>query len=96
MATQATSLKLPAELKARVEALAKRRGTSAHAFMTEAIARETERAERYAEFLDEAHLADRDFERTGVYYDANEVFEYLTSRIGRAATRRPKPRKWRR
>jgi len=94
MATQATSLKLPAELKARVEAVAKRTGTSAHAFMTEAIARETARAERYAEFLDEARQADRDFERTGAYYDANDVFEYLTARIDKAATRKPKPRKW--
>lgn len=96
MAIHATSLKLPADLKARVEAAAKRAGTSAHAFMMEAIARETSRAERYAEFLDEAKQADADFERTGTYFESDEVFDYLTARIGGTPARRPRPKKWRR
>ena len=37
MPTIATSLKLPAELKARVDALAEAAGKSPHAFMVEAI-----------------------------------------------------------
>jgi hypothetical protein len=39
-----TSLKLPDELKKRIAALVAGNGQSAHAFMVEAIARETERA----------------------------------------------------
>ena len=39
-----TSLKLPDALKKRIAALVEGSGRSAHAFMVEAIARETERA----------------------------------------------------
>lgn len=96
MGTQATSLKLPVGLKARVEAAAKKAGTSAHAFMTGAIERETTRTERYAAFLAEAKQADREFERTGTYYDAADVFNYLVARVDGKSVRRPKPRTWRR
>lgn len=42
--TSTTSLKLPDVLKKRIAALVEGSGRSAHAFMVEAIARETERA----------------------------------------------------
>lgn len=93
MAIQATSLKLRGELKERVEAAAKATGTSAHAFMMAAIERETARAERYARFLAEAKAADREFDRTGEYYEVAEVFDYLTAAA--KPRRRPKPRTWR-
>jgi len=96
MATQPASLKLPAELKARVEAAAKAEGTSPHAFMIEAIERETTRAEHYAKFLAEAQQADDDFERSGTYYEAADVFAYLSARTDGKPARRPKAKTWRR
>ncbi len=95
MAIHATSLKLPVELKARVEAAAKAAGTSAHAFMMEAIERETTRAERFAAFIAEAKEADRAFERTGAYYEAEEVFRYLSARTDGKPGQRPKSKTWR-
>ena len=96
MAIQATSLKLLAGLKARVDAAAKAVGRSAHAFMMEAIERETTRTERFAEFVAEAHEADREFERTGSYYEAEDVFGYFAARAAGNPARRPKLKTWRR
>ncbi len=95
MAIQATSLKVPAELKARVKAAAKAAGTSVHAFMMEAIERETARAEQYAKFLAEAKHADREFERNGAYFEAGDVFDYLTASTDGRVARRPRPKTWR-
>jgi predicted transcriptional regulator len=95
MATIATSLKLPAELKARIDALAEAAGKSPHAFMLEAIEREALRAERYEAFLTEALEADEEMERTGLYYAAEDVFAYLTARAQGKRARRPRPRSWR-
>lgn len=95
MPSVATSLKLPAELKARVDALAEAAGKSPHAFMVEAIEREAARAERYEAFLSEALEADDDMERTGLYYAAEDVFRYMTARAEGKRARRPRPRSWR-
>lgn len=96
MATRATSLKLPAELKVRVDSAAEASGKTPHAFMVEAIEHETTRAERYEAFLDDALRAERDLERTGVAYAADDVFRYMTARARGKAARRPKPKTWRR
>jgi len=61
----ATSLKLPSDLKARVEALAEAAGQSPHAFMVEAIERETARAELFERFVTEALEAEEELERSG-------------------------------
>jgi predicted transcriptional regulator len=95
MTVIATSLKLPADLKARVEALAEAAGKSPHAFMVEAIEREAARAERYESFLEQAREADDEMERTGLYYAAEDVFAYLTTRAEGKRARRPRPRTWR-
>jgi predicted DNA-binding protein len=96
MTVRATSLKMPAELKTRVEAAAKAAGTSSHAFMLTAIERETMRAEKYAAFIGDAKRADRELERTGEYYDADAVFRYLEARTEGKPARRPKSKTWRR
>ncbi len=49
-----TTICLPDELKARVAAMAKETGTTAHGFMLEAIAEKTDAAERRADFHAEA------------------------------------------
>jgi len=95
MANIATSIKLPEELKARVEAAAEAAGKTSHAFMLEAIDRETARAERYEAFLDEALEAEREMEHTGLHYAAEDVFRYIAARAHGKAARRPKPKRWR-
>ena len=95
MSTIATSLKLPEDLKTRVEAAAEAAGKTSHAFMVEAIERETARAERYEAFIDEALEAEREMERTGVHYAAEDVFRYMTARAEGKPARRPKPKSWR-
>jgi len=95
MATVATSLKLPEDLKARVDAAAEAAGKTPHAFMVEAIERETSRAERYDTFVDEALQAEHEMEETGLYYTAEDVFDYLAARAEGTAARRPRPKRWR-
>ena len=46
-----TTIRLPAELKMRVVAAAKRAGTTSHNFILEAIADKAERAEQRNDFL---------------------------------------------
>lgn len=96
MTTRATSLKLPSTLKARIDAAAEASGKTAHAFMVEAIEHETARAERSEAFLDDALRAERELERTGVHYPADDVFRYMTARARGKAARRPRPKTWRR
>ena len=50
----ATSLKLPEDLKRRIERLASAANKTPHAFMVDALAREAERSELRARFADEA------------------------------------------
>ena len=89
-----TSLKLPARLRARVAALAKRSGRSAHSLMVEAIERHATHEERMAELVREAEAADRAIERGGEVYGAADVHEWLERLAVDAGARRPKP--WRR
>lgn len=95
MPTHATSLKLPAALKARIDGIAKATGTTAHAFMLEALEREADRAERYEAFLEDALTSERALERTGVHYAATDVFRYMEARAAGKRVRRPRARTWR-
>jgi predicted transcriptional regulator len=92
---RATSIKLPEELKERVDAAAEAAGTTPHAFMIEAIARETRRAELYEQFLEEARQADREVERSGKHYLADDVFRYMEARAAGKRSRRPTAKPWR-
>lgn len=91
-----TSLKRPDELKKRIAALVLGSGRSAHAFMVEAIARETERAESFREFLKDAREAEDEVSRTGKAYDAEEVFAYLAAKAQGSGAMRPRAKKWQR
>lgn len=93
MATS-TTLKLPAELKARVARIAKKTGRAPHAFMVEAIERETTHEERMEAFVREALAADRAIEKTGEVYAAEDVHAWLRRLAAGRRAARPKP--WRR
>ena len=91
-----TSLKLPDELKKRIASLVAGSGRSAHAFMVEAIARETERAESFRAFLQDAREAEDEVLRTGKVYDAEEVFAYLAAKAQGSGAKRPRAKRWQR
>ena len=94
MPSDTTSVKLPPKLKARVTALARKSGRSAHSFIVEAVERQAEREERLQNFVKEALSADADVERTGEMYRAEEVHAWLERLATGQKTPRPKP--WRR
>jgi predicted transcriptional regulator len=91
-----TTLKLPEDLKRRIQALVQSTGQSAHAFMLEAIERETALAEQRASFVADALAARADFERTGLGFRASDVHAHYKARVSGRKTTRPKPSRWRR
>ncbi len=91
MAIDTTSVKLPPKLKARVTALARKSGRSAHSFIVEAVERHAEREERLQSFVKEALAADADVERTGEVFRAEDVHAWLERLAKGQKTSRPKP-----
>jgi predicted transcriptional regulator len=82
-------LRLPPELEARVEAAARAAGRSPQELVVEAVeAYFTGASQDSAAFVAEALDARKEFERTGLAYDADEVFEYL---LERASGKNPTP-----
>jgi predicted transcriptional regulator len=94
MSADTTSVKLPPKLKARITALARKSGRSAHSFIVEAVERHAEREERVQSFVREALAADADIERTGEVYRAEDVHAWIERLAKGRKTPRPKP--WRR
>jgi predicted transcriptional regulator len=90
-----TTLKLPEELRKRVAAAVEGTGQSAHAFMVEAIERQTRFAEQRRGFVADALAAREDAHRSGVGYPADEVHRYMRARGRGEKAARPEPRKWR-
>ena len=90
-----TTIKLPPGLKKRILALVNETGQSVHAFMLEAIEEKAELAERRRAFVREALDAEREFEETGLGYDAAEVHRYLRARAAGKRAVRPRPKAWR-
>lgn len=72
-----TTIKLPPKLKARVSALAKKSGRSAHSLILEAIERHAERQERTEAFVKEALAAGAEIDQTGEVYPAEDVHAWL-------------------
>lgn len=95
MASQPTSLKIPGDLKDRIDRLARAGGESAHAFMVRALKGAVEAMERRAEFIREAKEADRRMEETGTGHDHDEVARWLRGKAAGRKTRRPRPASWR-
>jgi predicted transcriptional regulator len=92
----ATSLKLPEDLKRRIERLASAANKTPHAFMVDALAREAERSELRARFADEAAISEEEAFSSGKSFELAATFDYLTARASGAKARRPKARAWRR
>ena len=89
-----TTIRLPQELKARVEAAAEKAGRSPHAFILALIERGTEQAEQRASFVAEELAAREEFGQDGLGYDAEELHRYFAQRAEGKKARRPQPKKW--
>lgn len=88
-----STLKLPSQLKARIARVARKMGRTPHAFMIEALERQTLREERMEEFVKEALAADRAIEGGEEVYAAADVDAWL-GRLA-AGSRAPRPKPWR-
>lgn len=89
----AVSLRIPEEIKKRVEKLAQARDTTAHAFMVGAIEERLLAEETRAEYHAEATARLSNMKKTGKGIPAAEVFDYLRERVQGRPAARPKARK---
>lgn len=89
----AVSLRLPAEVKKKVEQLAESQETTAHAFMLDAIREKVEAEEERAAFHVEARRRLARMKKTGLAIPADEVFAYLDKTVAGGSAARPKARK---
>jgi hypothetical protein len=92
----ATSLKLPDQLKKRLERLAAQAHKTTHAFMVDVLSREAERAELRERFAEDAAQSEREvLSRGGMTHSLNSAFDYLEGRLVGTKVRRPRGRAWR-
>jgi predicted transcriptional regulator len=91
---ETTTIRLPPKLRARIHALAKQSGRSAHSFILEAVERHADYEEQMRSLVEEAVKADAEIDRTGEVYRADDVHAWMTRLAHGTATDRPKP--WRR
>ena len=70
-----TTIRLPPKLRARLGALAKQTGRSAHSLIVEAVERHADYEEQMRSLVKEALAADADIEKTGEVLDAPRLRE---------------------
>ncbi|MFN0299153.1 MAG: hypothetical protein ACKVQU_02240 [Burkholderiales bacterium] len=95
MRTEATSLRIPVDLKARIVKLAERSGESVHAFMLRLLEDRVRATEQFDTFADDARRADEAMIASGTGYLASDVHEYVSARLAGKAPRRPNAVRWR-
>lgn len=88
-----TTIRLPAELKARVAEAAKQAGTTSHNFILEAIAEKTDLAARQAEFHAVADQRYAEFLESGKSIPWEEARAWLKDRVAGKMVKRPVARK---
>jgi len=91
----AASLKLPDDLKRRIERLASAANKTPQAFMVEALAREAEPSELRARFANEATRSEVEALASGKAFELAATFDYLTVRASDGKACCPKARSWR-
>ena len=89
----AVSLRVPDDVKKRVDRLAGAQDTTAHAFMLEAIRDKVDAEEARAAFLEEGQRRLVRMKKSGKGIPAAEVFAYLDARAKGGNPARPKARK---
>ncbi len=88
-----TTVRLPDRLKARVERLAAARGSTAHAFMLDAIAEAAERLERQQSFEAEATRRLKEMARSGEFLTHDDLRAYAAALARGEQPESPKPRR---
>ncbi len=86
--TIATSLKLPAELKAAIDEDARKQGLSSHAYMVKTLADAAERARLREQFTQDALAAEQDMLARGGY-DLTDVRAHFEARARGERPERP-------
>jgi predicted transcriptional regulator len=89
----AVSLRVPEQVKRRIAKLARRRKTTPHALMVEAIAEKVQAEEAQAAFHAEALRRLKRMKKAGTGIPAGDVFEYLQRRASGKPTARPRARR---
>ena len=89
-----TTIRLPPKLRARIQALAKQTGRSAHSVILEAVERHADYEEQLRSLVKDAIGDDAEIERTGEVYRAADVHAWMDRLARGEAPARPKP--WRR
>jgi predicted transcriptional regulator len=88
-----TTIRLPDDLRARVETVATATGTSMHAFMLQAISEVTERVERRQDFHSEAELRWKKMLQTGEYLTHGDLGDYALALARGEDPKVPQPRR---
>jgi predicted transcriptional regulator len=89
----AVSLRVPEQIRKRIAKLARRRRTTPHALMLEAITEKVQAEESRATFHAEASRRLKNMKKAGTGIPAEKVFAYLTSRATGNRNVRPRARK---
>jgi predicted transcriptional regulator len=90
-AAKTTSLKLPTELKERLQKVADSQRRSSHWVMLEAIENHVSRVELREQLRKDAEEAWRDYEETGLHLTGKEVNEWLRRRAKGEDVEMPEP-----
>ena len=90
---RAVTLKLPEQLKARIDTLAAASGRSPHAFMLDALTAQIGREEARSVFVAEALEARQEVATYGQVMEAADVHKWLTDRAAGRKAPRPRARK---
>ena len=86
-----TTIRLPPELRARLQALSEQTGRSAHSLIVEAVERHADYEEQLQALVREAIAADARIEETGEVYRADDVHAWLQRLSKNPRAARPKP-----
>ncbi|MCC7329485.1 MAG: ribbon-helix-helix protein, CopG family [Gammaproteobacteria bacterium] len=89
-----TTIRLPPELRARLQALSEQTGRSTHSLIVEAVERHADYEEQLQALVREAIAADARIEETGEVYRAGDVEAWMQRLAKAPGAARPKP--WRR
>jgi len=89
-----TTIRLSPELRARLQALSRQTGRSAHSLIIEAVERHADYEEQLQSLVREAIAADARIEESGEVYRAEDVDAWM-QRLAKTP-RAPRPKPWRR
>lgn len=91
MPTKTTTMKLPADLKQRIEPLARRSGKTPHAWMIDALEREVTLSELREGFIQEALDSAREVDEGGPLFAAEDVHAYIAAKVTGKKAKKPAP-----